>query len=707
MRRFRLSTLLLGVNAALVLFAVVAVAAAAAHLLGRFADEQGQRRVSLAGAGALQAVARSEGDVRTSAHLLSERATLVRLLESGDGAGLVSFLDRFRATSHLTACAVLSGGRLRAASGTPLPWGEILARAGSAGNVGNAGNDRGALLRRPGEPLLLAAAAPVAAAPGATVVTVLALDPAYAAAVSAQIGLPVEVVDVGAALARENDPALPLYERVLDSGRPVSARIAGAGRYAAALPLRAPSGKVAALVTTLLPTSAIGAELAPVVRGLLLLAFVVALLATLSGLAVGRHLARPVQALTTAAARIGRGDLETPMPPVPEGAGAEVGTLAATMEEMRRRLLGLTAELRRRQAEAEAILTGIAVGVFEVDRDRRIRYLNPQAAALLGVKPEEALGRFCGDVLRPVGPDGVRPCEERCPIVHARFRGIARATEHLTLANGGRRTVALTSSQPAGDRQFQVLRDETEVEATRRLRDTVLANISHEFKTPLAAQLASIELLRDRLPELDAGLAGDLGEAAELVGSLERGTLRLTQLVDNLLESVRIESGEAGIRRRPVALDEVVEQAAELMRPLLGQRGQRLEVDLPYPLPAIAGDAPRLTQVFVNLLANANKFAPEGTVIAIRGAVQPKGVALWVEDEGPGLPEGGAGSLFERFVRSAGEEPVESGMGLGLWIVKSIVERHGGRVEAESRRDAAGARIRVVLPQAVGEREVA
>jgi len=460
--------------------------------------------------------------------------------------------------------------------------------------------------------------------------------------------------------------------------------------------------------------SAIGAELRPVVRGLLLLALVVALLATLSGLAVGRHLARPVQALTRAAARIGRGDLETPMPQVQGGAGLEVGTLAATMEEMRRRLLGLTAELRRRQAEAETILTGIAVGVFEVDRDRRVRYLNPQAAALLGVKVEEAVGRFCGDVLRPEGVDGVRPCEDRCPIVHARFRGTARATESLVLPGGGRRTVIITSSQPAAERQFQVMRDETEVEATRRLRDTVLANISHEFKTPLAAQLASIELLRDRLAEMDspagspaqspAGEAEE-SEAAGLVGSLERGTLRLTQLIDNLLESVRIESGEAGIRRRPVALDEVVEAAAELMRPLLGQRRQRLEVDLPYPLPPIVGDAPRLTQVFVNLLANANKFAPEGTTIALRGAVEPAGVALWVEDEGPGLP---AGSLFERFVRSAGEEPEQSGMGLGLWIVKSIVERHGGRVETESRRQGSsgservGARVRIVLPCSAG-----
>ena len=441
----------------------------------------------------------------------------------------------------------------------------------------------------------------------------------------------------------------------------------------------------------------------------LVLALGVAAFALLFGVLLARQLAGPVRALTTAAARIGRGDLETPMPRVPEGAGAEVATLAATMEEMRRRLFGLTGELRRRQAEAETILSGIAFGVFAVDRDRRVRYLNPQAAALLGIPVESALGRFCGDVLRPegVGPEGERPCDERCPIVHARFRGIARATEHLTVTTAAgetRRTVVITSSQPTEDRQFQVLRDETETEATRRLRDTVLANISHEFKTPLAAQLASIELLRDRLPELESGAAGEAGGAAELVGSLERGTLRLTQLIDNLLESVRIEAGETGIRRRPVALDEVVEQAVELMSPLLGQRGQRLTVDLPYPLPAILGDAPRLTQVFVNLLANANKFAPEGSTIALRGAVRPEGVALEVEDEGPGLPTAG-GALFERFVRSAGEEPAESGMGLGLWIVKSIVERHGGRVEAESRRDRPGTRMRVVLPRAPGDIE--
>jgi signal transduction histidine kinase len=447
--------------------------------------------------------------------------------------------------------------------------------------------------------------------------------------------------------------------------------------------------------------------------------------AALLGLLAGHRLARPIGELTEGAARLARGDLETPVVPASAGGGAgwsEAAALGATMEEMRRRLYGLTEELNRRQAESEAVLAGITEGVFAVDRDRRIRYLNPQAAALLGLDRERAaaaLGRFCGDVLSPRGADGERPCDEACPIVHARFRGGARATEHLVLPSGERRAVVVASSPPGGaggahvqsaaDRQFQVLRDETEVESARRLRDAVLANISHEFKTPLAAQLASIELLSERLAEAEAagnGAAG--GGARELVRSLERGTLRLTQLVDNLLESVRIEAGEMGIRRRAVALDEVVERAVEMTSPLIDQRGQRLEVELPYPLPAVAGDAPRLTQALVNLLANANKFAPAASTIRVGAAAGAAGVALWVEDEGPGLPEDPEGALFARFARAPrgdGEEPEPGGVGLGLWIVKSIVERHGGRIEMlpARRGESGGTRVRITLPRADAE----
>jgi len=690
MRRLSLSTLLIGLNAGLVLIAVVAVAMAAVGLIGRFAEEQALARVNLAGASAQEAVERSARDVATSAHLLAERPTVKRLLGEGDVPGMRAFLDRFRGTSHLSGVVIFSQGHVFALGGEALPWEEIDRRAGADGSS--------TLIRLPDGSLLLAAASPLAATAEASAAAALVFDPPFARQVEAQVGLPVHILDPDKVQAKPEDPRMPLRAEVLATAKPGSGLLKKADRYFSVRPLRSSSGAVAALVETELPADAVAGSLTRLVRNLLLLALLVAALATLSGWAVSRRLTRPVEALTAAAARIGRGDLSTPAPRAP---GAELGTLAATMEEMRRRLLQLTSELRRRQAEGEAILTGITEGVFSVDRDRRITYLNPQTAALLGIRREDALGRFCGDVLNPRGSreqGGMRPCDESCPILHARFRGGASATEYLQLRNGGLRAVVIASAPPAEEQQFQVMRDETDVEAARRQRDIVLANISHEFRTPLSAQLASIELLRDRLIQSPGGLEG---ETRDLVLSLERGSLRLTQLIDNLLESVRIESGQDSIRSRPVALDEVLEEAVEMTAPLLAQRGQAIEVELPYPLPEVLGDAPRLVQVFVNLLANAHKFGPTGSTVHVGGAVNEGMVCLWVEDEGPGFPEESGGALFDRFVRRAGEgeEPETGGMGLGLWIVRSIVERHGGEVAADPGAGGKGTRMKVVLPR--------
>ncbi|HEX2224542.1 MAG TPA: ATP-binding protein [Thermoanaerobaculia bacterium] len=692
-RPFGIGTLLVGLNAGLVLLAVIFVVFAALEMLERLGDEQALARVDLAGAGARQAVERSADDVLTSAQLLAERPTVGRLLQERDAASLSAFLDRFHQTSQLTGCAVFSGRELFAQSGPLLDW-ERLREAAQ-----HAGDTEPLLLRNSQGGLLLVAVTGMVSVSDATAVTALALDSRFEQELARQVGLPVRLLPAERALAESGDSRRPLRDRALDSGQAVSARLDAAGIFLSILPLANPGGEVAALVETALDTGAVESSLSRLESRLLWFSLLAAAVAILSGYLISRRLARPVQDLTVAAALIGYGDLQTPMPRVP---GRELGSLAGTMEEMRRRLQRLTSELRRRQAEGEAILTGITEGVFSVDRDRRIRYLNPQAASLLGVRPAEALGKFCGDVLYP-GQEGKRPCEEDCPIVHARFRGATSAAEHVQRPDGTRRAVVITSAAPTEDRQFQVIRDETDVEAARRLRDAVLAHISHEFKTPLSAQLASIELLRDRLGE--GGAADPV--TVELVRALERGSLRLTQLIDNLLESVRIESGQGSLRSHPVALDEVVEEAVEMVAPLLSQRGQRLEVDLPYPLPSLLGDGPRLTQVFVNLLGNANKFAPAGSVIRIGGAVEEDEVVLWVEDEGPGMPSGATGSaaaeeggrtLFGRFVRSSvrGEEPEQSGMGLGLWIVQSIVERHGGTVEA--RRAGPGTRMVVRLP---------
>lgn len=681
MRRLSLSTLLIAINVGLLLLAVTGVAFIAVRLLRQLADEQALARVQQAGVSARQALGRfGEGDL-VAAQLLAERPTLQRLLQTGDTAQLTTFLGQFQQTSQLDGYAVLIGDRVIAQAGPALPWQAIW-------TARRAGEPR-FLHRQPGGgPLILGAWAAIPTQPDGAVIAAQVLDASLAQRISAQIELPVTVLDRQVALAQAGDARRAARTQALTTGQATAVRLDDPAVYVATLPLQAPSGEIAGLIETELPASGTAQSLRQLVQTLLLLTLGLVTLAALASLLVGRRFGYPLQTLTAAAARIGRGDLATPVPPAP---GAEIGTLATTLEEMRRQLLRLTVDLRRQQAEAHAIVTGIVEGVFTVDRQRHIRYLNPQAAALLGISAEEAIGRFCGDVLNPQGPGGIRPCEEQCPIVHARFRGGARGTEHLLLRDGQRRTITITSAPPAEDQQVQVIRDETEIEATRRLRDAVLANISHEFKTPLSAQLASIELLLDRLPELT------IDQIGQLVLSLQRGTLRLTQLIDNLLESVRIEVGQASIRRHAVVLDEVVEEALELTRPLIDLRGQQTALELPYPLPPIMGDTTRLTQVFVNLLANANKFAPVGSTIRIGGAVREATVMLWVEDQGPGLPPLAGQTLFDRFVRAPLEEPEQSGMGLGLWIVKSIVERHGGRVDAQS--SGAGTRLCVTLPR--------
>ncbi|HMB43431.1 MAG TPA: ATP-binding protein, partial [Luteimonas sp.] len=260
---------------------------------------------------------------------------------------------------------------------------------------------------------------------------------------------------------------------------------------------------------------------------------------------------------------------------------------------------------------------------------------------------------------------------------------------------GKMRPLTVRRLAASGDRQVLVVREENAIEAARAMRDRILANLSHEFQTPLSAQIASIELLRDHLR------GGTDNIAITLADSQYRGTMRLSQLVDNLLESVRIESGEMRLRKQPVDLAEVVTDALELIQPLIDQRDQRI-VRTVTPGPTLTGDGPRLFSVMVNLLANANKFAPDQSTIWVDMQWSPDTVTVWVEDEGPGLPTlNSTSDLFAPFKRSPHEEPSQRGTGLGLAIVHAIVIAHGGEVKIAAPVQGSGARIGIILP--VGE----
>lgn len=682
MIRPSLGSILLAGSVGLVAVAVASFATVTTGLVQRFAEDQAVARVDAAASALSHALGEEADDLRVTAGLLGERPTLRRLLEDHDLAGAGAFLRRFAETGDLDGWALLREGVPVRSSEPAVDWAGVFSALGPVSLGLVAGVDGG----RP----WTAAASPVAGPTGWSVVVSRRWDDSRLGALANGADFSIRLLDRASAAGPLEDPVLPLRLAALD-GRRAASRVDDAGVFVGVAPLRGATSEIVAVAEATLPVDAVDGPIRRLARRIGLLALAAAGLgAALAGW-LTRVLARQVGDLTQVSSRIGAGDLEVP---VPRAGIAEIGRLAAAMEDMRTRLGKLTSDLRRQRAEAESILAGTADGVLAVDRERTIRYMNPQAAERLGVPVARVIGRFCGDVLRPREPDGRRPCDDRCPILDARFRGPSRAVEHLETARGPR-TVLVTSGPPTpggsdeeAARQIVVLRDETDAEAARRLRDAVVANVSHEFRTPLSAQRASLELLREKLQGVE--------DAAPLLRSLERGTLRLTRLIDNLLESLRIEAGQDAVRKEPVDLDAVLEDAVEDTAPLLEQRGQRVDVDLPHPLPELSGDSVRLTQVFVNLLANANKFSPEGSSITIRGERRPGEVVVTVADEGPGLPPGETEHLFDRFIRSSSDEPKESGLGLGLWIVRSIVARHGGRVEAlDAER---GTKIAVTLP---------
>ncbi|MDQ3377715.1 MAG: HAMP domain-containing histidine kinase [Actinomycetota bacterium] len=222
-----------------------------------------------------------------------------------------------------------------------------------------------------------------------------------------------------------------------------------------------------------------------------------------------------------------------------------------------------------------------------------------------------------------------------------------------------------------------------------RLRDLFISSVSHDLRTPLTATRAGLGLLR-------TSAVGRLrADERDLLDNARRNIDRLGMLIDDLLAYNQLEAGTLRLDREPLDLRAVVTEAMSSMHPLIQEKGQILEVDLPEPLPG-EGDPRRLEQVVVNVLANAYLHTPKGIRIGISGRISGSQVSLSVSDTGPGIPQGELEAIFRRFHRL---EPARGGSGLGLAIARGIVELHGGRIRAES-RPGAGTTFHIILPSA-------
>jgi len=233
--------------------------------------------------------------------------------------------------------------------------------------------------------------------------------------------------------------------------------------------------------------------------------------------------------------------------------------------------------------------------------------------------------------------------------------------------------------------------DEARVQAeTERLRATLLSSISHDLRTPLASIIGSITALRST----DARYPAEARE--ELMATVQEEAERLNRFVGNLLDTTRLEAGIIEFKREMVDLAEIVETALRRAARILAHH--RVEVDLAADLRMVSIDVAIFEQALFNLLDNAAKYAPRGSLVRIRGYGVGRSVAIEVEDEGPGIPPEQLERIFEKFHRASEGDNRPAGTGLGLSICRGFVEGLGGRIAAANRTDRSGARFTITLP---------
>jgi signal transduction histidine kinase len=225
------------------------------------------------------------------------------------------------------------------------------------------------------------------------------------------------------------------------------------------------------------------------------------------------------------------------------------------------------------------------------------------------------------------------------------------------------------------------------------MKSNFVSSVSHELRAPVA----SMRLLSEAL---ERGKVCDPAKQQEYHRFLVQESRRLTSLIENVLDFSRIEQGRKDYRFEPTDLGVLAGQTVELLRPYAGERQITLQWQPgPDPAPQLSCDGPALQQALINLIDNSIKHSPPGAAVAIGLETAAETIRLWVEDRGPGIPAEEHEKIFERFYRRGSELRRETqGIGIGLTIVKHIVEAHRGRVRVRS-APGQGSRFAIELPR--------
>lgn len=413
---------------------------------------------------------------------------------------------------------------------------------------------------------------------------------------------------------------------------------------------------------------------------------------------ISRRMMAPLVEATRTARRLAAGDFAARM----VGRGpAEVVELAEALNSVgaaaarRDELLSSALDDAANQRDLfYSIINASSDGLLLYDARRRLVAANQRCAELLGFSVHDLLNRDTAALQRSVEERTERPHEYREKL-EAHFARPDQPHQDILIIREPRRRVLRRYSCPVTNHRGPQGRVFTYTDVTAehdldRMKSEFVSMASHELRTPLTSVHGALQLALtgsgDRMVEEDR----------ELLAISLASTERLVRLVNDLLDLSKIEAGRMPFVLRPLAVPDLLEEAARGMQGFAATREVRIVTRF-APTPPIAGDRDHLLRVVTNLLSNALKHSPPGGTVKLVARTVAEGVEVAVEDEGPGIPPEEAHRLFRPFSRLEARDGSGSGTGLGLAICRAIVEQHGGRIWFE-RASPRGARFVFLLP---------
>ncbi len=357
--------------------------------------------------------------------------------------------------------------------------------------------------------------------------------------------------------------------------------------------------------------------------------------------------------------------------------------------------------LRESEGRFRVLCTSAPVAIFQLDATGHCVYVSPLWLATTGQPAEAALGVGWAEAFGPGAAENVMASWQS-----ANIEGRAWAHEEAVTrrTDGEKRWLSVKSSPILSDQGRSVghvgivedvtarkLTEEQLIQADRK-KDEFLAMLGHELRNPLAA--IGNAVLVARTPGLESRRDWSLDV-------IKRQVEQLSKLIDDLMDVSRVRLGKIELRRDHIDFVQVLSRAVDAIQPLVDERRQQIEIDLPDQSLGVIADPTRLEQIFVNLLSNASKYSPEQSRIHVSVRADATGIVTRVRDEGVGLEPGMAGRIFDLFVQAQTSlDRAKGGLGIGLSLARRLVDLHGGSIVARSEGLGRGSEFIVTLPMA-------